>query len=44
MFIVYSMDLSDLEPTVSEFFVHDKLFDDDQVTLYTNFRMDVWEY
>ena len=33
----------DSEPTVSEFYVPDKLFEDNQVTLYTDFMMDVRE-
>ena len=37
------MDSSDLEPTASRLYVPDKLYEDNQVTLYTDFRMDVRE-
>ena len=37
------MDSLDSESTVSDFYVPDKLFEDDQVTLYNDFRMDVLE-
>ena len=37
------MDPSDSEPTASEVYVPAKLYEDDQVTLYTDFRMDVQE-
>ena len=43
IFITYSIDSSDLEPTISEFYMPNKLFEDEQVTSYTDFRMDIRE-
>src|SRR5579859_2269659 len=37
------MDSLDSEPIASEFYVPNKLYEDDQVTLYTDFTMDVRE-
>ena len=37
------MDSLDSEPTAPGFYVPDKLYEDDQVTLYADFRMDIRE-